>query len=483
MCLANLQRGVHGEGVSNVQHLKRNLGLGQAVALGVSGTLGGGIFVLVGSAVGQAGPGALLAFLIAFAAASCIALPYAELAGRFPGAGGAYAATRAALGPWWGYLNGWVYLGAWVFASGFVTLGFGSYLQLLTGLPSVPAALGLIVLISALNLCAPRLASRMQLIAITAGAAALLAFAAFGAPHAVLHLQSLSPLLPNGLGGMLMAAPAAFLALNGFDTVAAAGEEVLRPERTLPRAIVLTLLVAVSLYVLVTLAALGALSWQVLGASNVPLADAATVTLGPTGAQLIATAALLTTATTANAALVVGSRVMFAMGRDGLLPRGLGGVHPRTGAPWLALLVTGAGLAAVAVCGSIALSAMVGGFLYALHYVLPLLGLMRVRLRRGPKPVFVTPAVWVVLPLALGGCGLLILASGAAGALGGVGWILLGLTVWLARWMARSYRAATRLRPIASATTASVGNAAPPSWASANAVSPRARRVSTSASS
>ena len=109
--------------MTEVQHLKRNLGQGRAVALGISGTLGGGIFVLVGSAVARAGPAALLAFLIAFVAALCIALPYAELAGRFPRAGGAYAATRAALGPWWGYMNGWAYLGGWVFASGFVTLG------------------------------------------------------------------------------------------------------------------------------------------------------------------------------------------------------------------------------------------------------------------------------------------------------------------------------------------------------------------------
>ncbi|MBV9600474.1 MAG: amino acid permease [Chloroflexi bacterium] len=103
--------------MNEAQHLRGTLGLGQAVALGVSGTLGGGIFVLVGSAVGHAGPAALLAFALAFAAALCIALPYAELAGRYPRAGGAYAATRSTLGPGWAYLNGWAYLGAWVFAS------------------------------------------------------------------------------------------------------------------------------------------------------------------------------------------------------------------------------------------------------------------------------------------------------------------------------------------------------------------------------
>ena len=88
--------------MNEAQHLRGTLGLGQAVALGVSGTLGGGIFVLVGSAVGHAGPAALLAFAPAFAGALCIALPYAELVGRYPHAVGAYAATRATLGPWWG---------------------------------------------------------------------------------------------------------------------------------------------------------------------------------------------------------------------------------------------------------------------------------------------------------------------------------------------------------------------------------------------
>jgi APA family basic amino acid/polyamine antiporter len=237
------------------------------------------------------------------------------------------------------------------------------------------------------------------------------------------------------------------------------------------------------LYVLVTLAALGALPWQLLGASSVPLADAATGVFGPTGAQLVSVAALLTTATTANAALVVGSRVIFAMGRDGLLPRNLGRVHPRTGAPWPALVLTGACLAAVAACGSTALSAGVGGFLYALHYVLPLIGLIRVRMHGGPRPAFVTPAIWLVLPLALGGCGLLLGASGVSGALGGAGWISLGLTVWLARWIARGYCATARVRPIASATAASVVSAAPSSWPSANAVSPSARRARASASS
>ena len=105
--------------------LRRMLGLREAVALGIGGTVGGGIFVLVGAAAGTAGPAAVLAYLLAFAASLAIALPYAELACRLPLAGGGYAFVRAVLGPEWGFLMGWRYWGAYVVLSGYVTLGFG----------------------------------------------------------------------------------------------------------------------------------------------------------------------------------------------------------------------------------------------------------------------------------------------------------------------------------------------------------------------
>lgn len=105
--------------------LRRGMGLGEAVALGVGGTIGGGIFVLVGSAAGAAGPGALIAFGLAFLASLAIAVPYAELACRYPEAGGGYAFARILLGRRLGFLMGWGFWGAYVFISGYVTLGFG----------------------------------------------------------------------------------------------------------------------------------------------------------------------------------------------------------------------------------------------------------------------------------------------------------------------------------------------------------------------
>jgi len=137
--------------------LRRVLTLREAVALGVGGTIGGGIFVLVGAAAGRAGPGALLAFVLAFGVSLLIALPYAELACRYPLAGGGYAFARALLGEHWGFLMGWGYWGAYIFISGYVTLGFGGYLHALTGLPPVPGALALIGISTAINLAGVRL--------------------------------------------------------------------------------------------------------------------------------------------------------------------------------------------------------------------------------------------------------------------------------------------------------------------------------------
>src|SRR5436853_4700362 len=176
--------------------LRRVLTLREAVAIGIGGTIGGGIFVLVGAAAGRAGPGALLAFLLAFGVSLLIALPYAELACRYPLAGGGYAFARALLGPHWGFLMGWGYWGAYIFISGYVTLGFGGYLHALTGLPPVPGARALIGISTAINLAGVRLSGQVQSVVIGVAIVALLAFSVLVLPHVL--LVQFTPFLPYG---------------------------------------------------------------------------------------------------------------------------------------------------------------------------------------------------------------------------------------------------------------------------------------------
>ncbi|MGH2562114.1 MAG: APC family permease [Thermomicrobiales bacterium] len=405
--------------------LTRVLGLREAVALGVGGTIGGGIFVLVGAAAGEAGPGALLSFGLAFLASLLIALPYAELACRFPLAGGGYAVAHAVLGRRWGFLMGWGYWGAYLAVSGYVTLGFGGYLDNLIGLPTAVGAVALVTSCTAVNLAGVRLSARVQALVVLLAAAALLGFGLLGLPH--VELDRFTPAFPQGPSGVLTGALLAFLAFGGFDMVAAAGEEIAEPDRNLPLAILLTLVAVLGLYLLVAIVALGVLPWNQLGASSAPLSDAASEFAGGTGRTGVAVAALLTTAATANAVLVVTSRIAFAMARDGLLPSAVARVDPRTGATRVAILLSGALLAAVALAGSIDLAATTGGFLYVLHFIVPLAALILLRRRDPSRPAFRTPLPALVLPIALAASLALLLASGRTGILLGCAWLAVGL--------------------------------------------------------
>jgi APA family basic amino acid/polyamine antiporter len=407
--------------------MRRDLGLREAVALGVGGTVGGGIYVLVGVAAGRAGPAALLAFLLAFAASVAIALPYAELACRLPLAGGGYAAVRGVLGPHWGFLMGWGYLGAYVFLSGYVTLGFGGYLEAASGLPAPAGAVALVAACTVLNLLGVKVSGRAQAAVVLVAVASLCGLVAWGLPG--VEPERLRPFAPHGPAGVFLAALVAFLAFGGFDMVAAAGEEVRHPERNLPRAILLTLAAVLGLYLLVAFVTLGTVPAGRLGASSAPLAAAAEAFGGDAARRLVVASALLTTAATANAVLVVTSRVAFAMGRDRLLPARLGAVHPRSGAPWAAVAVNGLLLAGVGAAGTVSFAAAAGGFLYVLHFLPPLVALVLLRRRGGRPPAFITPAPWLLLPLAFAAAAALAVASGPTGLAFGGGWLLVGLAV------------------------------------------------------
>ncbi|MCC8395810.1 amino acid permease [Paraburkholderia sp. MMS20-SJTR3] len=413
--------------------LRRSLGLRGAVAVGVGGTIGGGIFVLVGQTAALAGPAALLSFALAFVASLVIALPYAELACRFPHAGGGYAFVREVLGSRWGFLMGWVFWGSYVFVSGYVTLGFGGYLNALTGAPQGWSAVALVLACVLINARGVEIAGKVQVLVIGLAIAGLLGFALAGA-HAIV-LSRFNPWAPHGIAGILSGALIAFLAFGGFDMVAAAGEEIERPEKNLPRAILITLAIVLGIYLLVAFTALGTVDWYTLGASSAPLSEAAQHFIGNRGGRLVAVIAVVTTAATANAVLVVTSRISFAMARDGLLPSPLAYVHPKTGTPQVAVLVSGGMLILMALFGSSASATSIGGFLYVLHFVPPLLVLMKLRTSKSASPAFRTPLPHVMLPLALGMTVLLLVASGTRGIVGGALWLAIGVAVaWVGRW-------------------------------------------------
>ncbi len=125
-------------------------------------------------------------------------------------------------------------------------------------------------------------------------------------------------------------------------------EEVRRPQKTIPRAIMLSILITAVIYVLVSLAAVRVVNWEILGQSAAPLADIARTSVGQIGGVTLSLIALFATASTVLITLVAGARIFYGMARDRSLPSILGKVHSKTKTPWIAviaILVTGVGFA------------------------------------------------------------------------------------------------------------------------------------------
>jgi APA family basic amino acid/polyamine antiporter len=422
--------------------LPQTMGLQELVALGVGGTIGGAIFVLVGTAIDQAGPlGALCSFVLAFLVAIVIALPYTELACRFPLAGGGYAFVQALLGRHWGFLMGWAYAGAWLFIGSYVTLGFGGYLQQILSeafpvagkVPRIIDTLFLIIAIVIINLAGGHGFARLQKFIVLLAMLVLIGAGVAGIYCAIIGFHGatitrFSFVLPHGISGVFETTSLAFLALSGFDIVATTSEEVKKPKRTLPLAILSTLGIVLLLYLLVTVATAGALSDHQLH-TKTPLSDAARQLFGEAGQQLVAIAAVLTTAATGNALLAATSRITFAMARDGLLPRLFARLHPSTEVPWIAIIANGVIFSLFALTASIDALATAGSFLYILQFVFPLIALVLVRSRSKTVPSFRTPVPRLILPLAFTGCLLLLWASGQKGIEASSYWLVAGLVI------------------------------------------------------
>lgn len=216
-----------------------------------------------------------------------------------------------------------------------VALGFGGYFQVLTG---VPLLLSAMVLIAVLSLVA--WSGIQESVAITAvltvvEISGLLAVIAIGLPH--WGERSLVE-APNGFGGIWGASALVFFAYLGFDELGNLAEEMRSPERDLPRALTLAVAISTALYVLVAVSAVSLVGWQVLDASQAPLADAVQAAVGPAGGITLALIALAATANTVLLLLVSVSRSLYGMSKADALPKALGRIGRRH-TPWVSTII------------------------------------------------------------------------------------------------------------------------------------------------
>ena len=335
------------------EHLKRSIGTFELTMFGVGSTIGTGIFFVMSLAVPEAGPGVIVSFIIAGIAAGLAAICYAELASAVPVSGSSYSYAYTTLGEAVAMGVAACLLLEYGVATAAVAVGWSGYLNKLLhnlfgfqiphvlsaapwdsepGYVNVPAII-LITMCALLLIRGASESARVNTIMVLIKLAVLamfviIAFTAFDA-------NQLKDFAPFGVAGIGSAAGTIFFSYIGLDAVSTAGEEVKNPQTTMPRALIAALVIVTSVYVLVALAALGTQPWRDFAtqqdAGLATILD--NVTHGKWASTILAAGAVISIFTVTLVTMYGQTRILFAMGRDGLLPSRFAAVNARTMTP------------------------------------------------------------------------------------------------------------------------------------------------------
>lgn len=339
------------EDVVSHHELKRSMGRSALLYFSVGSIIGSGIFVILGVAIPKAGPAVLLSFGLAALAALMSALSYAELASTIPASGSSYSYAYVTMGELVAWAVGWMLMLEYGVSVAAVAVGWGEYLNSFLGsfgvtipaaLSSPPEAGGVfnlpaVIVVMACALLLIRGASesaRVNAFMVLLKIGILVFFSAVA--FTAFDGSNLTPFLPLGLLGVTAAAGQVFFSYIGFDAASTAGEEAKDPRRDLPFAIIGSLVIVTALYLVVTLAALGAAGWQWSegSSSEAVLASIANEAVGGTWAgNIIAVGAIISIFSVVLVTLYGQTRILFAMGRDGMLPKIFTRVSSRTQTP------------------------------------------------------------------------------------------------------------------------------------------------------
>ncbi|MFT3925401.1 MAG: APC family permease [Myxococcales bacterium] len=321
--------------------MRRSLSLFDVVCIGLNAIVGSGIFVLPDDLARDMGSLSPLAFLLCAVGLLPVALCYAEAASKVDRTGGPYVYAREAFGPGVGFAVGWMCVANSMFSFAAVASAAAAYAGRIWPRLSGAAwpklvALVIVFTFAALNYRGARPGARAVNTFTFAKFAVLFTLVFALVPH--LSLAQHSAELPRGLAGVSAATFAALFAAQGFEVVPVPAGETRDPERAMPRAIVGSLLAASLVYVVVQTVLV--LSYPKLSApSDAPLADAALAVV-PGLAFLVLCGGLVSTLGFVSGSALGIPRYLYAMGVDGLLPRGLAAVHPRFDSPYRAVVVT-----------------------------------------------------------------------------------------------------------------------------------------------
>ena len=410
--------------------LRREMGLGQVLLMGVAGTIAAEIFVLTGHVAGLAGPASILAMLLIGILCYSFALNYAELAVAYPVTGGALTYVRQAYG--YGllaFLVGSMDCLSSAFYASLSAVGFAYSLRIFVpGLPIVPTAIVVVAVFTLLQVAGIAGVARAQSVLGLALLALLGIYIVrgFTAPQGF----SLETLMPDGrfwigegtfenLFGLLRTMALVFNAYIGFEIIADDAEEIRNPRRNIPMGILLSLGIITLIYVTTTAVTLGTAPWTEIAGSEDALAIAAERFMPRWGAPLIGVAGIIATLTSVNTAMLAATREAFTLSRLALWPRALSRLG-RIRTPWIAALVIGAICAIMASIGLVDFLSYVSSSGYLFVVLFASTAMIRLRKTDGIERPFKAPLFPLTAYVAAGTCIVSIMfTSGQALAFGG----------------------------------------------------------------
>jgi len=391
--------------------LKKTLNFFDATAIGIGAVVGAGIFAVLGVAVGYAGPAVIVSMIVAGTVALFTAISFAELSSAIPKEGGTYQYAYEMINPFVAFISGCMWLFAQTVAGSAVCIALASYFVGL--LPSLPAKIGGVstvsivavsaaVALTALNLRGTKHSARFNNVLVVTKILILCLFVVVGAFH--VNTQNYSDFAPNGSFGILQGAGFIFFAYLGFGRIAALGEEVKNPKRTLPLAILLTLGASMLLYVATGFVATGLVPYKILGASSSPIAQAARATGSYPLFAIVSFGALVALVSVLLTNLLGLSRVSFAMARNGQFPRALAKVHPKLGTPYVSILITGALMAILAFVSDLRTAAAITSFSMLTTHIILHSSAIRLRKKTPNLGTFKAPLFPLIPCLGLASC-------------------------------------------------------------------------------
>lgn len=400
--------------------LRRSLGALDLTLLGVGVIVGAGIFVLTGHAAAEhAGPAIMLSFVLSSFICILVCLAYAEMAAAIPIAGSAYTYTYTATGEFPAWMVGWVLILEYTVGASAVAGGWSAYLvgllrssglnipKSLTTVPwdggiiNLPATL-LALFLTFLLVRGIKESAKTNRILVFIKLAAIFIFLFIAAPN--IDVTNWQPFFPYGKAGIAAGAAVIFFSYLGVDSLATAAEETRDPQKNMPIGIISSLIICTILYVSVSAAMTGAVSYTELNTDE-PVALVLRKLGYHFGSALVGVGAIAGLTTVCLVMIYAQTRAFFAMSRDGLIPHKLCKVHPKYGTPHIVTIIVGTGVALMSGLLPIKLVAELCnvGTLFAFIVATSGLLVMRKRLPDLHRP-FVCPAAHIVVPVAVISC-------------------------------------------------------------------------------